>query len=74
MREQNKKVKGWVLQFITAFGLTLSVTVGFFLGYLAGKSFGGETYMGVVGALVGFVLGLAYLIWLATGNGNGIKQ
>ena len=78
MREQNNKgffrVKRWFLQLITAFGLTLSVTIGFFLGYLAGNSFGGETYTGIVGALVGFVFGLAYLIWLAIGNGNGSNR
>lgn len=65
------RVKGWLLQFITAFGLTLSVTVGFFLGYRIGKAFGVEVYAAVGGALVGFVIGLVYLIWLVDGNDNG---
>jgi len=63
------RVKGRLLQFLTAFGLTLSVTAGFFLGYWAGKYFGVELYAGVGGSLVGFGIGLAYLAWLAN-RGN----
>ncbi|NLW56548.1 MAG: hypothetical protein GX050_08045 [Firmicutes bacterium] len=75
MRRQKAKsfvrVKGRLLQFITAFGLTFSVTVGFFLGYRVGKVFGVEFYAGVGGALVGFGVGLGYLIWLAGREDGG---
>jgi len=63
------QLKGRLLQFITAFGLTISVTLGFFLGYWAGKYFGIELYTGVGGSLVGFGIGLVYLAWLAN-RGN----
>jgi hypothetical protein len=65
------RFKGRLLQLITAFGLTLSVTLGFFLGYWVGKYFGVELYAGVGGSLVGFGVGLAYLIWLAGREDEG---
>ena len=62
------RLKGWVLQFVSAFGLTISVLLGFYLGYLIGGRSGGQSYGGVLGALVGLVLGLAGLIYLAHGE------
>lgn len=60
---------GWMLQFTAGFGLPLSVILGFAAGYfLGGRRFG--SYAGLIGALVGFVLGLTYLVWLAQRNGR----
>ena len=62
------RLKGWALQFVTAFGLTISVLLGFYGGYLIGDRYGWKSYGGVLGALVGLVLGLAGLIFLAQGE------
>lgn len=62
-----RRPRGAVL-FIAAFGLTVSVLVGFSLGYLSGRSLGREPLTGVVGALVGFLVGIAGLIFLAKGE------
>ena len=57
--------KSWVLQFVTAFGLTFSVLCGFYGGYLLGSRYGWKSSGGVLGALVGLFLGLLGLIYLA---------
>ena len=67
-RKGRFRFEGWFLQFITAFGLSISVTGGFFLGHWVGKKVGGRTYTGVIGALIGLVVGLTYLTWLAARN------
>lgn len=64
-------LKGWLLQFVTAFTLTISVLVGFYAGYLIGRLYGGESYTGILGALLGFVVGLAGLILIAADEKKG---
>ena len=59
--------RGLVL-FVTAFGLTISVVLGFYLGYLSGRCYGCEHLTGILGALVGFLVGLIGLILLARGE------
>ena len=70
-KKGGSRAKGGLLQFVTAFGLTISVVLGFYFGYLIGQPSGRETYTGVLGALVGFLLGLAGLIWLDSGEDKG---
>lgn len=53
---------------MTAFGLTISVLFGFYLGYLGGRYWGLEHYTGILGALVGFLVGIIGLIFLARGE------
>ncbi|HEY8393044.1 MAG TPA: hypothetical protein VIL83_10015 [Capillibacterium sp.] len=62
------RLRGFLRQFVTAFGLTCSVLAGFYGGYLIGRRYGGEAYTGIGGALLGFVVGLAGLILLAAGE------
>lgn len=70
-KNRGRRLKGWLLQFVTAFGLTTSVLVGFYVGYIIGRQHGGETYTGILGALLGFVLGLAGLIMIAASEKKG---
>ena len=54
----------WLLNYLTGFGLALSVVGGFLIGYfLGGGQYG--VYAGLGGALIGFVLNFIYLLWLA---------
>lgn len=57
-----------LILFVTAFGLTISVVLGFYLGYLCGRHYGWEHHTGVLGALVGFLVGITGLILLARGE------
>jgi hypothetical protein len=54
----------WLLHYLTGFGLALSVAGGFLLGYfLGGAQYG--IYVGLGGALAGFILNFLYLLWLS---------
>jgi F0F1-type ATP synthase assembly protein I len=67
-KKKGSRLKGWLLQFATAFGLTASVLAGFYAGYLIGRFYGGETYTGIIGALLGFVVGIVGLILITIGE------
>lgn len=66
-RKKPRRLRGLVL-FVTAFGLTISVVFGFYLGYLSGRCYGYEHLTGVLGAVAGFLVGLTGLIFLAKGE------
>jgi hypothetical protein len=66
-KRRTRRPRGLVL-FVTAFGLTISVLFGFYLGYLGGRCWGLEHFTGVLGALVGFLVGIIGLIFLAKGE------
>ena len=67
-KETVSRLRGFLRQLVTAFGLTSSVVAGFYGGYLLGRPDGREPYTGIIGALLGFAVGLAGLILLAAGE------
>lgn len=72
-KRKGPRFRGWLLHFVTAFGLTSSVLAGFGLGCLIGQQYGGEPYTGIIGALLGFAVGLSGLILIAAGESKGGK-
>jgi membrane protein DedA with SNARE-associated domain len=67
-RERRTRRRRGLVLVVTAFGLTISVLFGFYLGYLGGRYWGLEHYTGILGALVGFLVGIIGLIFLARGE------